>query len=179
MAHKASRTSIELLTNSFDELKLTSKRRGFTIVELLTVIVVIAILAAITVVAVTGTRDRANLSALQSELSGQARQLAVYRAQNNDQLPATLAAARTAGMLNNNGATKYTAYATPSSGRPTNYCATAQRGVIAYSVISTSSTPVAGSCGSNLANDPGSSPTLVAFLSAMGCSREDQPADLH
>ncbi|WP_188717923.1 hypothetical protein [Agrococcus terreus] len=57
----------------------------------------IAILAAITAVAYTGIRDRAALAALQSELSGQARQLAAYRTQNNDQYPATLAAARTAG----------------------------------------------------------------------------------
>lgn len=51
MARKASRTSFELLTYSYDELELTSERRGFTIVELLIVIVVIAILAAITAVA--------------------------------------------------------------------------------------------------------------------------------
>lgn len=41
---------------------------GFTIVELLIVIVVIAILAAITVVAYTGIQNRANDSAVQSDL---------------------------------------------------------------------------------------------------------------
>lgn len=43
---------------------LFSRQRGFTIVELLIVIVVIAILAAITVVAYTGIQDSARTSAL-------------------------------------------------------------------------------------------------------------------
>lgn len=46
----------------------TYKTNGFTIVELLIVIVVIGILAAITLVAFSGVRDRANNSALQSDL---------------------------------------------------------------------------------------------------------------
>lgn len=45
-----------------------NKQNGFTIVELLIVIVVIGILAAITLVAFGGIRDRANNSAVQSDL---------------------------------------------------------------------------------------------------------------
>jgi type IV pilus assembly protein PilA len=103
MARKVSRTSFLALNDSLAEPMLKYRRtRGFTIVELLIVIVVIAILAAITVAAYTGIRERANLSAVQSELSGQARLLANHRAQ----YPATLAAARTAGMLNNTSGTE-------------------------------------------------------------------------
>ncbi len=44
-------------------------RQGFTIVELLIVIVVIGILAAITIVAYNGIQDRANDTAVQSDLA--------------------------------------------------------------------------------------------------------------
>lgn len=53
------------------------KQNGFTIVELLIVIVVIAILAAITIVAYNGIRERANSSAQKSELSQLQRKIQV------------------------------------------------------------------------------------------------------
>lgn len=55
---------------------------GFTIVELLIVIVVIAILAAISVVAYTGIRDRASTSAIASEARVWRDLLAAYKAVN-------------------------------------------------------------------------------------------------
>jgi prepilin-type N-terminal cleavage/methylation domain-containing protein len=51
---------------------------GFTIVELLVVIVVIGILAAITIVAYTGVSQRAVVSSLQSDLNGNATKLKSY-----------------------------------------------------------------------------------------------------
>lgn len=60
-------------------------RPGFTIVELLIVIVVIAILAAITVVAYNGVRDRANNSKRDSDVALYAK--AIYAARiNSDKL---------------------------------------------------------------------------------------------
>jgi prepilin-type N-terminal cleavage/methylation domain-containing protein len=51
---------------SFNNSKLNSSERGFTIVELLIVVVVIAILAAITIVSYNGITNRANASAAAS-----------------------------------------------------------------------------------------------------------------
>lgn len=62
---------------------------GFTIVELLVVIVVIGILAAITVVSYTGISQKAIVSSLQSDLSSSARQLNLFNV-DNDQYPASV-----------------------------------------------------------------------------------------
>ena len=56
------------------------KQTGFTIVELLIVIVVIGILAAITIVAFNGIQDRANDTAVQSDLASIAKKLEIYKA---------------------------------------------------------------------------------------------------
>lgn len=60
---------------------MNKSRSGFTIVELLIVIVVIAILAAIGIVAYTGIQNRANDSAVQADLRGIANQLELYNAE--------------------------------------------------------------------------------------------------
>lgn len=57
-------------------------QRGFTIVELLIVIVVIAILAAISIVAYTGIQERARFSAMRSELASINKAIQLYYAEN-------------------------------------------------------------------------------------------------
>ena len=57
-------------------------RRGFTIVELLIVIVVIAILAAITIVAYTGIQERAKFSAMRSDIANINKAIQLYYADN-------------------------------------------------------------------------------------------------
>lgn len=63
-------------------IKLSSKaERGFTIVELLIVVVVIAILAAITIVSYNGITGRANASAAKSLAATWAKKVELYQAE--------------------------------------------------------------------------------------------------
>lgn len=61
--------------------KVTSKQSAFTIVELLVVIVVIGILAAITIVSFTGISQKATVSSIQSDLSSSSTMLKMYYAE--------------------------------------------------------------------------------------------------
>lgn len=63
------------------------KPTGFTIVELLIVVVVIAILATITIVAYNGIQQRAKVSTVQSGASQAGKKILSYAPQNNDQFP--------------------------------------------------------------------------------------------
>lgn len=55
------------------------RHSGFTIVELLIVIVVIAILAAITIIAYNGIQDRANDTTVKSDLTNAAKKIEMYK----------------------------------------------------------------------------------------------------
>jgi prepilin-type N-terminal cleavage/methylation domain-containing protein len=63
-------------------LKQRHKNAGFTIVELLIVVVVIAILAAISIVAYTGITGRASNSAVQTDLRNISEKIAEYQVLN-------------------------------------------------------------------------------------------------
>jgi prepilin-type N-terminal cleavage/methylation domain-containing protein len=77
---------------------ITSKARsGFTIVELLIVIVVIAILAAITIVAYRGIQNRANNTVVQSELKSFGTKLEQYYI-DNGRPPESVAELNTLGF---------------------------------------------------------------------------------
>lgn len=126
-----------------------NRNGGFTIVELLIVVVVIAILAAITVVAYNGISNRAKESALQSQLSQQARKLMAWKVENGDVFPVDLSAAQSAGLLRNSDDIEYVSYIT--SPDATRYCATAQRSDgLGQSITSLDSTPAVGECTRNL-----------------------------
>lgn len=58
------------------------KRKGFTIVELIIVIVVISILAAITIVAYMGIQNRTNDAAIQSDLKNIAKRFELFKVDN-------------------------------------------------------------------------------------------------
>lgn len=122
-----------------------ASQRGFTIVELLIVIVVIGILAAITIVAFQGVQNRAKVATLQSDLTGAAKSLATFKFQNaSEQYPADLAAAQAAGLKSSTGVSYQ--YSVNNSVSPATFCVTATTGTTSYWVSNASSIPTSGGC---------------------------------
>ena len=104
-----------------------NRNSGFTIVELLIVIVVIAILAAITIVAYNGIQSRAKAAAAQSALSQAQKQIMLYAVRNNDEYPPTLEAAEVKSST-----TASYEYTPPTAANPKSYCLTATASNLSY-----------------------------------------------
>ena len=113
------------------------RRRGFTIVELLIVIVVIAILAAITIVAYNGIQNRAKQSAAQSRLTQANKKILSFAATHSDVYPEDLTEAE---VDNSDNSLQYSVNNTP----PRTYGLTITTGTFSYFVTNASSSPVAG-----------------------------------
>lgn len=119
------------------------KQKGFTIVELLIVIVVIGILAAITIVAFNGVQDKAKAAAVQVDLNTAAKKLYEYSLTNSttEQYPSALPATVTATSGN-----AYTYF--PNLDLNT-YCLQSSNGTIVSSVTSANTTPSGKPCSEN------------------------------
>lgn len=113
---------------------------GFTIVELLIVIVVIGILAAITIVAYNGIQERARVSSVSSALSQASKKLALYQVDNPDLYPADKTALEAIGIKDSSSVT----YQYSSSG--STYCITATTSTTSYKISNSTNSPSAGGC---------------------------------
>lgn len=92
-----------------------NKQSGFTIVELLIVIVVIGILAAITIVAYNGIQERARVATAQSDLANIAKKMGLYYAQYGE-YPDTVAEIQAAKISTTNKGADSAIYCGNSSG---------------------------------------------------------------
>lgn len=123
------------------------KNIGFTIVELLVVIVIIGILAAITIVSYTGISQKATISSLQSDLTSSSQQLKLFQVDNSS-YPNSITDCPTPSAGNmclkvSNG-NSYS-YGVNNTSNPQTFCITTTNGNLSY-MITPQSTPVAGGC---------------------------------
>ncbi len=147
--------------------------RGFTIVELLIVIVVIAILAALTIVAFSNLMNRAAVSALKSDLDGAAKTLSVDNFKNG-QYPTTAASANGGNGLRSSAgsAFQYTYGSSDNS-----YCLTITSERVkgsSYTVSSSDTTVRSGFCSGHSAVDPNLVQPLVIANSTISAIAIDQ-----
>jgi len=132
------------------------KQIGFTIVELLIVVVVIAILAAITIVAYNGISQRAKVSALQSRLNQTAKKLESVKV-----VTSAYPADTTALVAQGIDVTNVAEYIVNNTTSPANYCLTISSDNVKYSVTSTSGAPLEGECVTNLSTEPAATQPLT------------------
>src|SRR6218665_3318354 len=136
------------------------ERRGFTIVELLIVIVVIAILDAITIVAYSGIQSRSKESAASATVSQLGKKLAMHFQTNNNQYPADGAALETQIGYTLGADDRYIVNNAIS---PAQYCLSTTKGTLgeSYAISSTASAPVKGVCVTNLSQNPSFETTVT------------------
>ena len=123
-------------------------RFGFTIVELLVVIVVIGILAAITIVSYSGITSRASIASIQSDLTNASTILKLDQI-TNDSFPTTLALANGSKGITPSQTMDSVIYIPDNTSNPKNFCLQYRKGTNTYAVDS-SSQPSSGVCLQNL-----------------------------
>lgn len=117
---------------------MQQSRGGFTIVELLIVIVVIGILAAITTVAYNGLQTRARTAAAQALANQVTKKITAYYVTNGS-YPTDLTAADVP-------TTTDLQYSFDNTTSPASFCVTAASGNVSYFSSSTQGTPQSGGC---------------------------------
>jgi len=123
------------------------KRHGFTIVELLIVVVVIAILAAITLISYNGINNRAMQSAAQSMAQQVGKKVQFYATLNNGDYPSSLSAIDISGSDQ-----QKLQYTVDNTASPQKFGLTATSGKFSYYISSTNTQPTPGAYPGHAAN---------------------------
>jgi|GEM_PF-3795855 len=118
--------------------KLVDQKDGFTVVELLIVIVVIAILASIVIVSYRGIVDKGHDSAAQAAVEQVSKKLLIYF-QKNRTYPDDIASM---GFVD----TADTTYHYTRGGNAKTYCASVTNGEVSYYITDAGFTPMSGLC---------------------------------
>jgi prepilin-type N-terminal cleavage/methylation domain-containing protein len=144
----------------------SKQHKGFTIVELLIVIVVIGVLAAIVIVAYNGITAKANQAAAQSSVEQISKGILSYMVQNSDQVPSDLTSIQPA---TGNATYQYTTGTTTS---PQTFCVSATVGGKSYYIDNTSHTnATSGTCTvTNLATNPKLDTAATGYGSAVSAT---------
>lgn len=141
-----------------DKTRPRSQSNGFTIVELLLVIVVIGILATIVAAAYNGAQRRAWVTTLTSDLQNAADQLVIDESKTGS-FPATTSDADGGdGLVASNGTTYQ--YTPNNAARPHTFCLTGTNNHIDYKVTETGP-PVPGVCPGHVASSPDGGGTVT------------------
>lgn len=150
-------------------------KKAFTIVELLIVIVVIGILAAITIISYTGIQNKAVVASLQSDLNNASQQLKMFQVDNSAYPTVNSCPAPTIGKicLKASNGTAYH-YSVDNSSNPQTFCLTATKGTQSYK-ITNDSTPSSGVCTiTNLITNPSFESNVTGWYAYTGLSAPTQ-----
>ncbi len=136
-------------------MKWAKKQTGFTIVELLIVVVVIAILAAITIVAYSGIRNRAVNSAAQSAASSTGKKVQTYATLHGELYPTESSYKSELNLPDSTTSASYDYFTTTDQ---KSFCISvtnsATQPETAYAYTNTSGGAVPGRCAKNLVANP-------------------------